>query len=85
MVGLLVGVVVALMLATTARWRHPGPHELRFPIAPPPPAPLEYAKQVTLKDMKKPTNVTVVGLVFFGRKNRVEMLRCYLEVGRNLV
>ena len=83
LVGLLVGTIVALMLATTSRWRHVGGHELRFPIAPPPPQ-LEYAKQVTLKNMKKPSNLTIVGLVFFGRKNRVEMLRCYLEVSRSL-
>lgn len=30
----------------------------------------------------KPDNVTIIAFVFFGRKNRVEMLKCYLE--RNL-
>ena len=34
-------------------------------------------------DRSKPANVKVIGLVFFGRKSRVQILRCYLE--RNLV
>jgi hypothetical protein len=32
---------------------------------------------------QKPKDVKIVGLVFFGRKSRVEILRCYLE--RNMV
>ncbi len=31
----------------------------------------------------KPKDIKIIGLVFFGRKSRVEILRCYLE--RNLV
>jgi len=30
---------------------------------------------------KKPANTTVSALVFYGRKDRVSCLRCYLEVG----
>lgn len=39
--------------------------------------------QGTLKLPSKPKDVKVIGLVFFGRKDRVQILKCYLE--RNLV
>lgn len=39
--------------------------------------------QGTLKVPVKPKDVKVIGLVFFGRKDRVQILKCYLE--RNLV
>jgi len=38
---------------------------------------------IQIKEFVKPKDIKIVGLVFYGRKNRVEMLRCYLE--RNLV
>lgn len=30
--------------------------------------------------LRKPANTTVSGLVFYGRKDRVSCLRCYIEV-----
>lgn len=44
------------------------------------PTPHGYAKDLTVKEFVKPDNVKIIGLVFFGRRNRVEMLRCFLEV-----
>ncbi|ETN46042.1 uncharacterized protein HMPREF1541_00225 [Cyphellophora europaea CBS 101466] len=52
--------------------------QLAFPLAGG-----SYATSISSKDFVKPSGVKVVALVFYGRKNRVEMLRCYLE--RNLV
>ena len=30
--------------------------------------------------IKKPQDISIVGFVFFGRKSRVEILKCYIEV-----
>lgn len=32
-------------------------------------------------DLVKPAHTPIVGLVFFGRRDRVEILNCYLQVG----
>lgn len=38
-------------------------------------------ESVPQPDFPVKLNVTVSGLVFYGRKSRVESMRCYLEVG----
>ncbi|OCT51214.1 hypothetical protein CLCR_08554 [Cladophialophora carrionii] len=42
-----------------------------------------FSSDLRVWQFDKPDDVKVIGLVFFGRKSRVEILRCYLE--RNLV
>ena len=42
-----------------------------------------FSTDVRVWDFNKPKDVKIIGLVFFGRKSRVDILRCYLE--RNLV
>jgi hypothetical protein len=38
------------------------------------------ATTVSVQELVKPEGITVVAYVFFGRKSRVEILRCYIEV-----
>jgi hypothetical protein len=42
-----------------------------------------FSTDLTVWGFDKPEDIKVIGLVFFGRRSRVEILRCYLE--RNLV
>ncbi|KIW66734.1 hypothetical protein PV04_06034 [Phialophora macrospora] len=42
-----------------------------------------FSNDLRVWQFDKPDDVKVIGLVFFGRKSRVELLRCYIE--RNLV
>ena len=37
-------------------------------------------KAVSTPQFTKPKDVPIVGFIFFGRKSRVEILRCYIEV-----
>lgn len=53
--------------------------ELAFPL---PGTATGFAASIDIHDFVKPSGVKIIGLVFFGRKDRVEMLRCYLEVRR---
>jgi hypothetical protein len=39
-----------------------------------------FAPKINIKEFTKPKGVKVIGLVFFGRRNRVEMLKCFIEV-----
>lgn len=54
-----------------------------FHFLPPlqPPFPLPVAPGSSLVPSSKPGNITVSGLVFYGRRDRASCLRCYLEVG----
>lgn len=68
-----------IILLALARF-HYRSREYAFPI----PGPGNgHSPKVYVSEFIKPKGVVVVALVFFGRKNRVELLRCYLE--RNLV
>lgn len=51
--------------------------ELAFPLSG---TATGFAASINIQDFAKPSGVKIIGLVFFGRKDRVEMLRCYLEV-----
>ena len=39
-----------------------------------------YAQKIHVKEFVKPKGVKIIGLVFFGRRSRVEMLKCFIEV-----
>ena len=69
-------VAVLIAVATHYRQNHYG--ELSFPT----PDRMGYSKQLQVKEFVKPEGVKIIGLIFFGRKSRVEILRCFLE--RNL-
>ncbi|RMZ92556.1 hypothetical protein DV736_g220, partial [Chaetothyriales sp. CBS 134916] len=56
--------------------------EAVFPLSPPPPPPV-FTTSLGVKEFRKPEGIKVIGLVFFGRRDRVEILKCFLE--RNLV
>ena len=77
LIAIITFAVLIFMIAAGAQYRHGHPRQRAFPIIVPH---LEFADQISVKEFVKPPDVTIVGLVFFGRKNRVEMLRCYLEV-----
>lgn len=51
--------------------------EMAFPLSG---AATGFATSINVQEFVKPSGVKVIGLVFFGRRDRVEMLRCYLEV-----
>lgn len=36
--------------------------------------------EVSITELVKPKDVQIVGMIFFGRRSRVELLRCYIEV-----
>ena len=72
-------IALAIILAATNHYKN-NYGELAFPT---PQAPSGHSTKLEVKEFVKPKGIKIIGLVFFGRKNRVEMLRCYLE--RNLV
>jgi hypothetical protein len=80
-IALVIFSVLAIMLAATSRYHLQRPREFAFPL---PNSDLGHSRLIEIKEFVKPKDVTIVGLVFFGRKNRVEMLRCYLEVSGQL-
>ncbi|EEQ91386.1 hypothetical protein, variant 2 [Blastomyces dermatitidis ER-3] len=47
------------------------------------PKPVEQPKQKQTEELVKPTHVTITGMVFFGRRDRVESMNCYVE--KNLI
>jgi hypothetical protein len=72
--------LIAITLAATLRHHLGRP---RLLASSPSYADAGYSKPVKIKEFVKPKGVTVIGFVFFGRKSRVEMLRCYIEVSAN--
>ena len=71
--------VLAILLAGGNHYRN-NYGELAFPTSD---GPTGHSTKLENKEFTKPKGIKIIGLVFFGRRNRVEMLRCYLE--RNLV
>jgi hypothetical protein len=57
------------------RPRHRG--EMAFPT---PHGEHGFAPKIHIKEFVKPKDTKIIGLVFFGRRNRVEMLKCFIEV-----
>jgi hypothetical protein len=47
---------------------------------PPPPLDLQAGYNTYKGDFRKPPGVKIVGLVFYGRREFVEILNCYLQV-----
>ncbi|KEF59692.1 uncharacterized protein A1O9_04538 [Exophiala aquamarina CBS 119918] len=72
--------VLATIIATAAHYRQNYSGELAFPV---PDGHSGFSKDLQVKEFIKPQGVKIIGFVFFGRKSRVEILRCFLE--RNLV
>jgi hypothetical protein len=71
---------LAVILAGSNHYKNNYYGELAFPT---PDGPTGYSTTLAVNEFVKPKDIRIIGLVFFGRKNRVEMLRCFLE--RNLV
>ncbi len=71
--------VFAIILAAGNHYKN-NYGELAFPT---PDGLSDFSTKLENKEFIKPQGIRIIGLVFFGRRNRVEMLRCYLE--RNLV
>jgi hypothetical protein len=80
-IALVIFAVIAITLTATSRHHLRRPREFAFPV---PYSDIGHSKMIEIKEFVKPKDVTIIGLVFFGRKNRVEMLRCYLEVSAQL-
>lgn len=72
--------VVATVIAATTHYRLNYYGEISFPTSQ---SSTGFSKDLKVKEFIKPDGIKVIGLVFFGRKSRVEVLRCFLE--RNLV
>lgn len=73
-VALTVVTIVGLIFMAGSHRDH---GEMAFPVSG---AANAFATSINIHDFVKPPGIKVIGLVFFGRKDRVEMLRCYLEV-----
>ena len=71
--------LILLILTATSHYRAPRRHHLEQSIDYAPPA-ADPEKTVSVPHFTKPQDVVIVGYVFFGRKSRVEILRCYIEV-----
>jgi hypothetical protein len=71
--------IFVLFFLTTAHFRSPRLSHLEYPLSD---FPSDTSKSIAVPQFVKPDNITIIAFVFFGRRNRVEMLRCYLE--RNL-
>ena len=80
-IALIIFSLIAITLTATRRYHVGRSREFAFPV---PHSDIGYSKLIEIKEFVKPKDVTIIGLVFFGRKNRVEMLRCYLEVSAQL-
>lgn len=65
--------LIVLLFMATSHYRPRPPHDFS-PSANP-------AKTISGPQFKKPKDIPIVGMIFFGRKSRVEILRCYIEVG----
>lgn len=76
LVAFIIALIATITLLTSASWRDQ-PGEFAFPINGPT---TSFATNLALKEYVKPPGIKVTGLIFFGRKDRVELLRCYLEV-----
>ena len=75
-VGTILSIIILIFTFTPPfRPRHHG--EMAFPT---PHSDQAYAPKIHIKEFVKPKGVKIIGLVFFGRRNRVEMLKCYVEV-----
>jgi hypothetical protein len=78
--------LVVLLFTATSHYRPLRPHDLEHSSTRPAqtsshaPAPTNSAKTVPVTQFEKPKDIPVVAMIFFGRKSRVELLRCYLEV-----
>jgi phosphoribosyl 1,2-cyclic phosphodiesterase len=81
-IALIIFSLIAITLTATSRYHLGRAREFAFPV---PHSDIGHSKIIEIKEFLKPKDVTIIGLVFFGRKNRVEMLRCYLEVSPQLV
>ncbi|KAJ4246349.1 hypothetical protein NW762_013700 [Fusarium torreyae] len=64
---------ITVLPSYNSRWEFNESDQVTDPVRKPP----------MPKPLVKPDNITVSGLVFYGRKSRVSSLRCYLE--RNMV
>lgn len=80
--GVAVFVLLAILIAAATHYRHNTYSEPHFSF-PTSETETEYSTDLPLQEFHKPDGIKIIGLVFFGRKNRVEILRCFLE--RNLV
>src|ERR1700722_11175932 len=80
-IGTILSVLILVFtFAPPFRSRHHG--EMAFPT---PHSDHEYAPKVQIKEFVKPKGVKIIGLVFFGRRNRVEMLKCFIEVRNSIL
>ena len=77
-IGVAVFLVLAVLLAASNHYKNNYYGEVAFPT---PKSSTGFSTNLTNKEFKKPEGIKIIALVFFGRKNRVEMLKCYLEVG----
>lgn len=76
-VGILTFLTFAVLVTSFTHYRRNYYGEMSFPTSHVDP---EFTKDLRIKEFIKPEGVKIIGLVFFGRKNRVEILRCFLEV-----
>lgn len=79
----LISASVALLLLLSRLYLLPPHHVLTFPTTQ---SATGFSTDLGVWDLPKPQlpdGVKIIGLVFFGRRSRVEILRCYLE--RNMV
>jgi hypothetical protein len=82
--------LILLLFSATTHYRPLRPQGVDHPPPPPPSLPPQAAdhttpppdpaKTVASPQFTKPKDVPIVGFIFFGRKSRVEILRCYIEV-----
>ena len=88
-IGAIVLLFFVVFLATGSHYRN-NYDDVAYPRPPPPPhgphgpqhnSPhLGDSNALETKQFRKPPGTKLIGLVFFGRTNRVEIMRCFLEV-----
>lgn len=69
--------VVALLISFATHYRQNYYGQLSFPS---PDSHTGYSNDLQVKEFVKPPGIKIIGFVFFGRRSRVEILRCFLEV-----
>ena len=82
--------LILLLFTVSSQYRSSQPHDLEHRPPQPPSHTAQPASQASSQpspvkpvpdpQFTKPKDVPIVGFIFFGRRSRVEILRCYIEV-----
>jgi len=77
LIGIAVFTAIAILIAVTTYQRPKVHGDVAFPPFDSPPG---LVKDIPVGEFIKPAGLKIIALVFYGRRSRVEISRCFLEV-----